>query len=233
MVRLLGVTVVVVAQPGERTDSARRGYDAATRCSHLAGVATEDSGNSPGVGERGRTRPPGGRRWRDRPRACGPPARRGASSPGRPRGLVLAGSDGFDDPELPDVITSSVPGIDWTVVGGKHWVPDVRDHLAHSDVVVTHAGQNAIADVAGWALPAVVVPQSRPFDEQRHLGAVLASSGIAQVVQGDDVEGAGWASSCNRPAPRGRGWRLGLRRSGLARSLSRRGGRGCLNRSPS
>ena len=42
-----------------------------------------------------------------------------------------------------------------------------------ADVVVTHAGQNAIAEVAAARRPAVVVPQARPHDEQRATAAAL------------------------------------------------------------
>lgn len=211
MVRLLGVPVVVVAQPGARTDPAHAAaYDAATAVLapwpswatddiwHTSREHGHDDGPDPRVVAVG-----GIAR-----RPAGPSAGSRAGEPhGRPLGLVLAGSDGFDDPDLPNLITASVPGIDWTVVGGRAWVPDVRELLAHSDVVVTHAGQNAIADVAGWGLPAVVVPQRRPFEEQRHMGDVLASSGIAQVVQRDDVEGAAWEDLVQRARTHGGdGW---------------------------
>lgn len=218
MVRLLGVPVVVVAQPGSRTDGAHAAaYDAATAVlAPWPAWATEDiwhtsrdgdgaDGSDPRVVAVGgiarapvhTSAPPD--------RAAAQPSgdvpggsRRPAEPDARVRGLVLAGSDGFDDPDLPDVITAAVPEVDWTVVGGRAWVPDVHDHLAHSDVVVTHAGQNAIADVAGWGLPAVVLPQSRPFEEQSHMGAVLASSGIAQVVPLGDVQGAPWSDLVRR-----------------------------------
>ncbi|KGN42256.1 glycosyltransferase [Knoellia aerolata] len=213
MVRLLGVPVVVVAQPGARTDPAHAAaYDAATAVLapwpawatediwHTSRDATCKDGPDPRVVAVGGI-------------ARSPVPSPSETTPGsngrvhRARGLVLAGSDGFDDPDLPDRITGAVPDIDWTVVGGGAWVNDVQDHLAHSDVVVTHAGQNAIADVAGWGLPAVVLPQSRPFDEQRHMGAVLASSGIAQVVQRDDVPGARWGELVQRARTHGgEGW---------------------------
>ena len=39
--------------------------------------------------------------------------------------------------------------------------------LRAADVVVTHAGQNAVAEVAAARRPAVVVPKDRPYGEQR------------------------------------------------------------------
>ncbi|WP_404385978.1 hypothetical protein LL946_06515 [Knoellia locipacati] len=212
MVRLLGVPVVVVAQPGARTDGAHAAaYDAATAVlAPWPAWATDDIWHTSRATEGGHGTDPRvvavGGIAREPTLVTAPSVAAGAQPTGdepgggrrtgepsrRARGLVLAGSDGFDDPDLPDVIAAAVPEVDWTVVGGRAWVPDVHDHLAHSDVVVTHAGQNAIADVAGWGLPAVVLPQSRPFEEQSHMGAVLASSGMAQVVQLVDVPGARW-----------------------------------------
>lgn len=224
MVRLLGIPVVVVAQPGERTDSAHAAaYDAATAVLapwpawatddiwHTSRDSTWTSGPDQRVVAVGGIARQPTTGWT----AATPTANR------RGRGLVLAGSDGFDDPGLADLITAAVPDIDWTVVGGRAWVPDVQDHLASSDVVVTHAGQNAIADVAGWGLPAVVLPQSRPFEEQHHMGAVLARSGIAQVVQRDRVEGAPWGEARAAGAqPRRPGLvDVGVRRRGLTGGL--------------
>lgn len=207
LVRLLGIPVIVVAQPGERTDSAHdAAYDAATAVlAPWPAWATEDiwrTTRAPGwdVGPDPRVVAVGG--ISRRPSSPTPVTSSGVAAR-RPRGLVLGGSDGFDDPDLPDLITAAVPAVDWTVVGGRAWVPDVREHLDRADVVVTHAGQNAIADIAGRGLPAVVVPQGRPFHEQRHMGEVLASSGIAQVVHRDDVEGAPWGELVERARTHG------------------------------
>jgi hypothetical protein len=51
--------------------------------------------------------------------------------------------------------------------------------LCRADVVVTHAGQNAVAEVAAAAAPSVVVASPRPFDEQVHTARTLAGAGIA------------------------------------------------------
>nr|WP_246299416.1 glycosyltransferase [Nocardioides panaciterrulae] len=72
---------------------------------------------------------------------------------------------------------AQAPGWAWTVLGGDHaWVEDPREAVAGADVVLTHAGQNALAEVAALRRPAVVVPQRRPFDEQ-HCTAVLLAHG--------------------------------------------------------
>jgi len=201
MVRLLGVPVVIVAQPGDRRDAAHAAaMDAASAVlapwpswatdqiwqRPVAASAVASSDIPPVVAVGGITRRAAVGSTTSCPESCV------ATSRERPRGLMLTGSEGFDDPGLPDAIARAVPGVDWTVAGGGMWLPNVQQHLAAADIVVTHAGQNAIADVAGSGVPAVVVPQSRPFAEQAHMGEVLGRSGMAHVVQRDDVAGADW-----------------------------------------
>ena len=74
-----------------------------------------------------------------------------------------------------------------------------RRLLAGADVVVTHAGQNALADVAAARRPAVVVPAARPHDEQQTTGAVpgrrLAGRRAARWPDAD-----GWAGVLDRAA---------------------------------
>ena len=215
LVRLMGIPVVVVAQPGARTDTAHAAaYDSASAIlAPWPGWATEQlwrttraSGCEDGPAPR--VVAVGGISRHTAPSVN--PAASVGSDPERghrPRGVVLAGSEGFDDEALPDVIVAAVPDVDWTVVGGRVWVPDVDRHLDRADVVVTHAGQNAIADVAARQVPAVVLPQGRPFDEQRHLGAVLHNAGIAQVVPAEDVSGAHWPELVRRArATGGQAW---------------------------
>lgn len=198
MVRLLGIPVVVVAQPGDRRDGAHSAaFDAAS-----AILAPWPSWATERLWQRSETgradRPPsvvavggisGG--------ATVPP--RGTLDDSaitavrdRPRGLMLTGSEGFDDPALPAAIAEAVPEVCWTVAGGGAWIHDVHEELARADIVVTHAGQNAIADVAGSGTPAVVVPQQRPFDEQAHMARVLGSSGMAHVIQSADLAATDW-----------------------------------------
>ncbi|MFW5473383.1 glycosyltransferase [Knoellia sp. CPCC 206450] len=223
LVRLLGVPVVVVAQPGERTDSAHTtAYAAATAVlapwpAWATGDLWRTTGGTGGDGiDDHRVVAVGGisRHGADGP--CRREERRG----GRRRGLVLSGSGGFDNPALVDTVTGAVADVDWTVVGGSAWVPDVREQLARSEVVVMHAGQNAIADVAAWRLPSVVVPQRRPFAEQTHMGAVLAGAGIATVV-GDDETAVCWPDRVESAiAQGGAGWERWGSEGAVARAAS-------------
>ena len=70
------------------------------------------------------------------------------------------------------------------------WHADPAAVLAEADVVVLHPGQNALAEVAAMRVPAVVVPASRPFDEQHVTAAALADGWPAVVL--DEVPTTGW-----------------------------------------
>ena len=76
---------------------------------------------------------------------------------------------------------AAVPGLRWTGMGvpGQEWTRDVWPALSRAAVVVTHAGQNALAEVAAAARPAIVVAQDRPFGEQHAVTEALHSHGIA------------------------------------------------------
>jgi hypothetical protein len=86
----------------------------------------------------------------------------------------------------PDAVRAAreaTPDWEWQVLGADRstWVEDPSAALAAADVVVTHAGQNALAETAAARRPAVVLPQARPHDEQRTTGAVLAGGWPAVV----------------------------------------------------
>ncbi|TGH31983.1 hypothetical protein E5S57_25615, partial [Escherichia coli] len=55
--------------------------------------------------------------------------------------------------------------------------------ICGADVVVTHAGQGCIADVAAAQRPAIVIPQPRPFGEQIATGLMLRQHRLAIVAQ--------------------------------------------------
>jgi hypothetical protein len=72
----------------------------------------------------------------------------------------------------------------WTTLGGTdgRWVDDPWPQICAADIVVTHAGQGCIADIAAAKRRAVVIPQSRPFGEQRATAEVLSRHGLAAVA---------------------------------------------------
>nr|WP_255521244.1 glycosyltransferase [Frigoribacterium sp. VKM Ac-1396] len=54
--------------------------------------------------------------------------------------------------------------------------------MATAEVIVTWAGQNTVADLAALGARAVVVPQTRPFDEQLTTAHALDRAGLAVVA---------------------------------------------------
>ncbi|MDF3312027.1 glycosyltransferase [Rhodococcus sp. T2V] len=177
-VRLLGVPVVVIAQPGERTDTAHRlAYQMAD---HIVAawpqeVYTPDwlrpfATKTTFVG--------GISRFDGRARPIPAPAR-------EPRVLVLGGAGG-STLSVADVraCADRYPRYRWRALGlpGAAWVDDPWPALGDCDVVVTHAGQNAIADLAVARCPAIVIAQQRPFDEQVATAAALGAGDLAVTV---------------------------------------------------
>ena len=82
-------------------------------------------------------------------------------------------------------------------VAGGDWVDDVWPVLCSAALVVTHAGQNAVADVAASGAPAIVVPQARPFGEQSATAAALARGPFADVLDAWPTI-AQWHAAANR-----------------------------------
>lgn len=97
--------------------------------------------------------------------------------------LVLSGADGAFGSELAPCWATDA-GLRWTMLGGTgRWHADPWAQICGAAVVVTHAGQGCIADVAAAQRPAVVIPQPRPFDEQAATALVLRRHRLAIVAQ--------------------------------------------------
>ena len=56
--------------------------------------------------------------------------------------------------------------------------------ICAADVVITHAGQSCVADVAAAPRPAIVLPQQRPFDEQHATAETLRRDRLAVATRG-------------------------------------------------
>ncbi len=188
LARLMGVPVVSVVLPGRRDDPAHRlGH---TLAETLIGpwpafLSADLLGEDPVIARiqavgafsryDGRTPEPGA-------------GHRGPSV------LVLQGSGGsqVSAPQLREA-AAATPGWEWTVLGGPSgsWLPDPWPLLCRADVVITHGGMNAIAEVAAARKPAVVVPQARPHGEQQATGHALARAGLA-VVAGAWPHASSW-----------------------------------------
>jgi hypothetical protein len=174
LARLTGTPVVVVAQPGRRDDPPHQlAYTiAAAVLAPWPGWA--DALQAPGV----------------QPRATGAFSRfdgraTAARAPGGRRVLVLGGRGGttLTAADL-DAAARATPGWSWAALGppAGRWVADPWALLCGADVVVTHAGLNALAEVAAARRPAIVIPQPRPHDEQQHTAAALDGAGLAVVA---------------------------------------------------
>lgn len=172
LARLLGTRVVVMAGPGIRVDQPHRmayGLAAAIvapwpesvyRPAHLDDVAAKTS-------------------------YVGAISRFDGQRPGPVAGnrtvLSLLGRGGADvtSHDL-QAAAGADPTWSWSHVGGDGpWSDDVWAMLQSADVVVAHAGQNAVAEIAAARRPAVLIPQNRPFREQQETARALAAAGIA------------------------------------------------------
>lgn len=170
LVRLHGVPVISFALPGERGDRAHRlGYDVSSAIIAawpqeagvmLTGLPDDTSARVHRVGGISRF-PVSEHHHRTDARSV----------------VALFGSGGDDLPAgwLAEA-RSRTPGWSWTVLGGRdgRWLDDPRSTLTSASVVLTHAGQNAVAEVAAARRPAVIVPQARPHAEQVTTGRALA-----------------------------------------------------------
>jgi len=179
LARLHGIPVVSVAMPGDRSDPPHRlGYDVSTV---LIGCWPNDAGDV----------------FRSAPEAVAklrsvgglsrfPVAPTGPRRAGPPRVSVLLGTGGSDiTASMIDDARSQSPEWEWTVMG-RHldrWSATPFDAVRDADVVVTQAGQNAIAEVAAARRPAVVIPADRPHDEQRATARALAEGDWPAVVR--------------------------------------------------
>ncbi|MFD6288321.1 glycosyltransferase [Streptomyces sp. NPDC060205] len=175
MARLMGVPVMVSAMRGDRSDPAHRlAYDIADAL--LAPwPATLPEPDWPPEWHAKAVCTGAFSRYDGRPRVERRPTRRQV--------LVLLGSGGTTVQE-DDVrkAAEATPGWDWIALGGAgNWTEDPWPLLCQADVVVTHAGQNAVAECAAARTPALVVPQERPHDEQHATARALAAAGIATV----------------------------------------------------
>ena len=104
-----------------------------------------------------------------------------------PTVLVLSGTGGVDfDQTTVDATAASIPEITWKTLGlrGGPRTPDPWPDICAADVVITHAGQSCVADVAAARRPAIVLPQPRPFDEQHATAETLRRHRLAVATRG-------------------------------------------------
>jgi len=181
LVRLLGIPLVVMALPGQRVDDP---HLLVHRLADRIIAAWPEELSAPDWlrPHRDKTVYVGGISRFERRTPT--PGTIGSEPGSATKVLVLGGADGLGigAEEFRDS-TAEVLDSRWTVLGGGRdgWIDDPWPHLCAADLVVTHAGQNCIADVAAARRPAIVIPQPRPFDEQHATAAVLQRFGLATV----------------------------------------------------
>jgi hypothetical protein len=99
------------------------------------------------------------------------------------------------------------------------WVDDPWPLLGEAGVVITHAGQNALAEVAAARRPAVIIPQPRPFDEQHATAEALVSADLGVVVP-TWPEPHRWSAVLTSAQARGGDWSSWSRGDGAARAAA-------------
>lgn len=197
LVRLLGVRVVVVAMRGDRSDAAHASaYDAAEALVALwpAPLAS--------------TRWP--RRWVEKTCHTGgfsrldELSRRDAPAPVEAGSvLVLWGRGGEGEgPDVSAAAAATGPAWSWRRATADADAASLWRALTRAEVVVTHAGQNAVAEVAVSRRPAVVVAEARPFAEQVETARVIDESGIAVGLPAWPAAGD-WPTVLERARERG------------------------------
>lgn len=211
LARLHGVPVVSVVLPGERSDGPHRlGFGVSSAliaawppiaAGMVSGLAASDAGRLEPVGAISRL-PPSTTSGRSR-------------ESGR-RVLVLAGAGGGGtDARALARARAETPDWHWDVVGGTsgRWIEDPWPLIVAADVVVAHAGQNAVAEIAAARRPAVIVPEDRPHDEQHATAAVLRRPEWPALVW-ERFPSSGWPLLLEQAAAqdgaRWEGWNDGL-----------------------
>jgi len=194
LARLHGIPIVTVAQPGVRDDSAHRlGYD------------ISDAIIAPW--------PPGIRALHSSPEIEGRLEAVGAisriaTSPGtahrEPQHItVFSGQGGRGESALQEVVDEArffSRGYRWNVLAGAS-VAKVTAALATSSLVISHCGQNAVAEIAASRVPAIFVPEDRPHAEQESLARALGTAQMpARVVTPGSLRKLDWPSSLSAVA---------------------------------
>jgi hypothetical protein len=175
LARLLGIPVVVAAMRGARGDRP-----------HAAAYDVADALLAPWPA----TQVPAGwpSRWTEKTWHVGAFSEFDAAPRRRPPGderqrvLLLVG-DGGTDIDTPAVAAAraATPGWNWTIagIGARLSRDELWSALCDSDVVISHAGQSAVAEVAAARRPAIIFAQQRPHGEQIDTASTLQRAGIA------------------------------------------------------
>ena len=111
------------------------------------------------------------------------PERPSPAPNGPRRVLVLWGAGGRTvTPGQIQAADAVTPGWQWVLRTPEFPSPDLWRDLTRADVVVTHAGDSAVAEIAAARAPAVVIAQPRPFGEQKATTRALGAAGCCVTL---------------------------------------------------
>ncbi|MET0704683.1 MAG: glycosyltransferase [Mycobacterium sp.] len=180
LVRLLGVPVLVMAMPGDRTDSP---HELVYRVAeHIIAPWPEELYEPQWLHSHAAKTTYVGGISRFDGRAVSP-----ATGSDGANVLVLngAGGSGFDMAAV-NRCAAQYPQYRWSALGvaGAPWVEDPWSALCSADVVISSAGQSSVADIAAAGRPAIIIAEDRPFAEQDAMGRALERGGLAVVQHG-------------------------------------------------
>ncbi len=180
-VRLMGIAPVVFAQPGNRVDEPHLlAYRVAERIiapwpSGLVDAPQLDSFRDLVIYTGGISRYEG----------------RTMHATRQPLSVLLLGGRGGTSATMALVNAAqyATPKTEWKVLGvpdsirstAATWVDDPWPLMTSAEIVVSWAGQNSVADLAVAGAHAIVIPQERPFEEQRTTARALEIAELAIV----------------------------------------------------
>ena len=207
LARLLGVRTVVMAMRGNRTDRTHR--DAYDTASLIVAPWTAETAEEywPHA-------------WTDKTVFTGAISRfdhlattsagraADAARPSSPRKVLVVWGGGGTEVTEQDIDRARLasPEWEWTVRAPGNPSPDLWAELRDADVVVTHGGNNAVAELSAAARPAVVIAQPRPFDEQHATVRALKNAEVCTALE-DWPEAAQWPTLLRTALARGNsGW---------------------------
>ena len=117
----------------------------------------------------------------------------------------------------------------WEVLDGRAGHDDPWEALCGAEVVVSHGGLNALAEVAAARRPTIVIPQPRPFAEQVTTARALQDAAIVTTVPAwpEDGEWPALLAAAARTDPAGwQRWSPGdgaARAAGVVRAVAAAG----------
>lgn len=218
--RLLSVPVVYMRQRGWRDDPGHRlAYEAASAMCAPFPEVLEDPDTPEDI--RGRTHYLGAfSRFGDRDHIDQVLAKRAVGQEDADKLVVVLSGDGGTARWGISDAARTTPDWRWLVLGNHSsapsdpvnvaylgWIEDPWTILQAADVVITHAGQNALSEIAAAARPAIVVAQPRPFNEQIATASRLGELGVCEVAGGWPAAKA-WSRLLGDAVTRGsRGWK--------------------------